>query len=153
MKLNELLKLIDTVKDSDFSEFHFQTQDIQLTLRRGTETAREPLTTYQKTETLPPSPPVQQAQTQDSPTREEGLIEVTAPMVGTFYRAPSPDAEPFVKPGDVVESGDTLCILEAMKLMNEIEAETDGEVVTVAVENGQLVEFGQLLITLRPVKT
>ncbi len=79
-------------------------------------------------------------------------MEVTAPMVGTFYRAPAPGAEPFVQAGSRVKPGDTLCILEAMKLMNEIEAEIEGEVVDVVAENGQLVEFGQVLMTLRPCK-
>ena len=150
MKLNELLKLIDTVKDSDFSEFHFQSQEIQLTLRRGTEKVPAPVSTSTREEDLSPSLAPEEAQ--PGSQREEGLLEVTAPMVGTFYHAPAPGSEPFVKPGDVVAQGDTLCILEAMKLMNEIEADIGGEVVAVEVENGQLVEFGQLLITLRPLK-
>ena len=150
MKLNDLLKLIDTVKDSDFSEFHFQSQEIQLTLRRGTENAPAPVSTSTREEDLSPSLASEEAQA--SLQREAGLIEVIAPMVGIFYRAPAPGAEPFVKPGDVVAPGDTLCILEAMKLMNEIEAEIGGEVAAVEVENGQLVEFGQLLIKLRPLK-
>ncbi len=149
MKLSELLKLIDTVKDSDFSEFHFQSQEIQLTLRRGTENVPAPVSTSTREEL---SSSLAHEEGQPEPQREEGLLEVTAPMVGTFYHAPAPGAEPFVKPGDVVEPGDTLCILEAMKLMNEIEADIGGEVVAVEVENGQLVEFGQLLITLRPLK-
>ena len=151
MKLNDLLKLIDTIKDSDFSEFHFQSQEVQLTLRRGTENAPPPVSTSTREENPAPFPSPEEAKTGSQ--REAGLIEVTAPMVGTFYRASAPGAEPFVKPGDVVAAGDTLCILEAMKLMNEIEAETDGEVAAVEVENGQLVEYGQLLITLRPLKT
>ena len=76
---------------------------------------------------------------------------VTSPMVGTFYRAPAPDADPFVEVGDIIEIGQTVCIIEAMKLMNEIEAEVKGRVVQVLVENAQPVEFGQKLFLVEPV--
>ena len=76
---------------------------------------------------------------------------IVSPMVGTFYRSPAPDAEPFVDRGDVVEAGQTVCIIEAMKLMNEIQAESRGRVVEVLVENAQPVEFGQKLILLEPL--
>jgi oxaloacetate decarboxylase alpha subunit len=80
---------------------------------------------------------------------DEGLMHVRSPIVGTFYRAPNPDAEPFVKAGDSVEPGRVLCIIEAMKLMNEIEAEVSGEVAKIYVENGEPVEFGQALFGIR----
>ena len=80
-----------------------------------------------------------------------GLVRVEAPMVGTFYRAPEPDAEPFVEEGQPVAVGQTLCILEAMKLMNEVKADVDGIVRAIHVENAQPVEFGQLLFELEPV--
>ena len=79
------------------------------------------------------------------------LKEVVSPMVGTFYRSPAPDADPFVEVGDVVEVGQTVCIIEAMKLMNEIEAETKGRIVQVLVENAQPVEFGQKLFLVEPI--
>ncbi len=79
-----------------------------------------------------------------------GLIPVEAPMVGTFYRAPAPGAEPYVKEGDLVHKGTVLCIIEAMKLMNEIEAEVSGRIVRILPENGQPVEFGQTLFLLEP---
>jgi acetyl-CoA carboxylase biotin carboxyl carrier protein len=75
---------------------------------------------------------------------------MTSPIVGTFYRSPSPGAAPFVEPGARVRKGQVLCIIEAMKLMNEIEAELEAEVVEVCVENGQPVEFGEVLFRLRP---
>ena len=81
----------------------------------------------------------------------EELMTVYAPMVGTFFRAPAPDAEPFVKEGVVVEIGDTLCIIEAMKLMNEITAEFRGRVVKILVENGQPVEYNQPLFLLERI--
>lgn len=78
------------------------------------------------------------------------LVEVTSPMVGTFYRAPSPSADPFTDVGERVSKGDTLCIIEAMKLMNELEAEVDGVVREIAVENGEPVEYGQVLFRVEP---
>jgi acetyl-CoA carboxylase biotin carboxyl carrier protein len=80
----------------------------------------------------------------------DGIVRVEAPMVGTFYRAPSPGAPPFVEEGAPVASGQTLCILEAMKLMNEIKADLDGVVRRIHVENGQPVEFGQVLFEIEP---
>jgi acetyl-CoA carboxylase biotin carboxyl carrier protein len=80
------------------------------------------------------------------------LVPVEAPMVGTFYRAPKPDAPPFVAEGDVVKEGQVLCIVEAMKLMNEIEAKVAGRIVKVVVENGQPVEFGQSLFLMEPLR-
>jgi acetyl-CoA carboxylase biotin carboxyl carrier protein len=80
-----------------------------------------------------------------------GLVEMTSPIVGTFYRQPSPSAPPFVEPGTKVRKGQVLCVIEAMKLMNEIEAEIDAEVVEVLVANGQPVEFGEVLFRLRPM--
>ena len=81
---------------------------------------------------------------------EEETVEVTAPMVGTYYSAPTPDAEVFVKVGDNVTTGQTLCIIEAMKIMNEIEAETTGRIKKILVENAQPVEFGQSLFVILP---
>ena len=81
---------------------------------------------------------------------EEETVEVTAPMVGTYYSAPTPDAEVFVKVGDNVTTGQTLCIIEAMKIMNEIEAETTGSIKKILVENAQPVEFGQSLFVILP---
>jgi acetyl-CoA carboxylase biotin carboxyl carrier protein len=80
------------------------------------------------------------------------LVAVEAPMVGTFYRAPKPDAPPFVAEGDVVKEGQVLCIVEAMKLMNEIEAKVPGRIVKIVVENGQPVEFGQSLFLMEPLR-
>jgi acetyl-CoA carboxylase biotin carboxyl carrier protein len=82
--------------------------------------------------------------------RAEGLIEITSPMVGTFYRSPSPESDPFVGTGDVVEEESVVCIIEAMKVMNEIRAECRGTIVELLVDNGEPVEFGQPLYLIRP---
>jgi oxaloacetate decarboxylase alpha subunit len=93
-----------------------------------------------------PQPAAERAESTDH------LVAVEAPMVGTFYRAPKPDAPPFVAEGDAVKEGQVLCIVEAMKLMNEIEAKTAGRIVKVLVENGQPVEFGQSLFLMDPLR-
>ena len=93
-----------------------------------------------------PIPPGEAAETPADPN----LVTIEAPMVGTFYRAPSPNAPPFVAEGDVVKEGQALCIIEAMKLMNEIEAKVAGRIVRVLVENGQPVEYGQALFQVEP---
>jgi len=82
---------------------------------------------------------------------EEKYHIVSSPIVGTFYRAASPDAEPYVNVGDIVKKGQILCIVEAMKLMNEIESEIDGKIVEILVENGQPVEYGEALFKIEPV--
>jgi acetyl-CoA carboxylase biotin carboxyl carrier protein len=92
--------------------------------------------------------PAEAPQAKASPS--EGLLEVTSPMVGTFYRAPAPDAPPYVEEGGKISVGDTLCIIEAMKLMNELESEVKGTIVEICVENAQPVEFGQVLFRVRP---
>ncbi len=86
-----------------------------------------------------------------APAPAENLAAITSPMVGTFYRAPAPDADPYVETGDTVEMGQTVCIIEAMKLMNEIESEVKGRIVKILVENAQPVEFGQKLFLVEPV--
>jgi acetyl-CoA carboxylase biotin carboxyl carrier protein len=85
-----------------------------------------------------------------APQGTEDLAAVTSPMVGTFYRAPAPDADPYIEVGDLVEVGQTVCIIEAMKLMNEIESELRGRVVKILVENAHPVEFGQKLFLIEP---
>ncbi|HKJ02322.1 MAG TPA: acetyl-CoA carboxylase biotin carboxyl carrier protein, partial [Longimicrobiales bacterium] len=83
-------------------------------------------------------------------SKDDGLVDITSPMVGTFYRAPAPDAPPYVEVGSKVSEGQTLCILEAMKLMNELECEVSGTVVEILVENAQPVEYGQVLFRVDP---
>jgi oxaloacetate decarboxylase alpha subunit len=96
-----------------------------------------------------PAPVVMEKGGKAEPALEDGLVPVTSPMVGTFYRSPSPDAPPFVEAGQKVAAGKTVCIVEAMKLFNEIETEVSGTVVKVLVENGQPVEYGQKLILIK----
>jgi acetyl-CoA carboxylase biotin carboxyl carrier protein len=98
----------------------------------------------------PAAPPPAESEPQAESESDSGLAEVHSPMVGTFYRAPAPDAPSYVETGDRVEKGQTLCILEAMKLMNELEAEVSGTVREICVENAEPVEFGQVLFRIDP---
>jgi acetyl-CoA carboxylase biotin carboxyl carrier protein len=99
----------------------------------------------------PVAPSAAAAQVSKPTTAHSSAKEIESPFVGTFYRSPSPSADPYVREGQVVKKGDALCIIEAMKLMNEIEAEVDGRIVKVLVENGQPVEFGEPLFLVEPV--
>ena len=98
----------------------------------------------------PPAAEVRDVEQPPVGTEEAGLLEITSPMVGTFYRAPAPDAPPYVETGDRVAKGQTLCILEAMKLMNELESEVSGTIREICVENAEPVEFGQVLFRVEP---
>jgi acetyl-CoA carboxylase biotin carboxyl carrier protein len=99
----------------------------------------------------PSAPPAQGEATGSAPAAtESNLLDITSPMVGTFYRAPAPDAPSYVEKGKRVTKGDTLCIIEAMKLMNELECEVDGTIVEILVENAHPVEYGQVLFRVDP---
>jgi len=117
----------------------------QVTVGSGAENARG------ATASAPSNTPaVDEAATAAEAAAKAGLVDVISPMVGTFYRAPSPDADPYVEVGDRVRVGQTLCILEAMKLMNELEAEQSGTIKEIAVENAEPVEYGQVLFRILP---
>ncbi|HIZ82630.1 MAG TPA: acetyl-CoA carboxylase biotin carboxyl carrier protein [Candidatus Mediterraneibacter pullistercoris] len=136
MDLKKIEKLVEIVEKSSMLEFSIQEGDLKIRMsRRGSaDTPGEPVMTV-RTET-----PAEE-------TVEENYI--ISPIVGTFYSAPSPDAKPFVKVGDVVKAGQTVCILEAMKLMNEIESDYDCEIEAVLVSNEQKVEYGQPLFKVK----
>ncbi|GAB6156893.1 acetyl-CoA carboxylase biotin carboxyl carrier protein [Desulfotomaculum varum] len=152
VNLNELKELIKVLDQTDITEIDLESDGVKVSIRKGGKMAAAvtaaaaplvemPAAETAKTPEVVPAAPAAPA--------AEGLVAVTAPMVGTFYRSPAPDADPFVKVGDVVQAGQTLCIIEAMKLMNEIEAETAGEIVEILVENGQPVEYGQKLFLIK----
>ncbi|WP_066637582.1 acetyl-CoA carboxylase biotin carboxyl carrier protein [Desulfolucanica intricata] len=145
MKLQEIKELIELLSKSDIAELSVESDEVKIAIKKagavGSAAAAPDL--------LPAEEPKK-----EEPIRVENidlseLVEVTSPMVGTFYRAPAPDAPPFVELGDKIEVGQTLCILEAMKLFNEIESEVAGEVVEICVENAQPVEYGQVLLRIR----
>ena len=148
--LEELKSLIALVAKENIHEFEFETGAVRFRIRKdqgGAPAVAAPA----------PPPPVQAiaipaaaASAPATPAAEDaGIQYITSPIVGTFYRAPSPTTPPFVQPGDFVKPGQTLCIVEAMKLMNEIESDVAGEVVKVLVDNGQPVEYGERIFAIR----
>jgi len=153
---DQLRQLITLLGESDIQELKLEGDDFRLELRRNLP-ASQPQVVMQ----APPAPalvaapvPAQSASPSPAPPAAAAvrgdLLEITAPMVGTFYRASAPGEPAFVELGSRISVGQPICILEAMKLMNELEAEVSGEVVEILVENGTPVEFGQVLMRVRP---
>ena len=160
MNQKELKELIEFLIEKDIAEFELERGDVKVRIKRAGEAApaapdarfyavQTPTLVAPETITAPPpaSPPAKEAA--PAPP-EEKLHGVRSPIVGTFYESPSPGSPPFVKPGDHVTVGQVLCIVEAMKLMNEIECDVAGEVVKRLVANGQPIEYGQELFAIRP---
>ncbi|GAA6756699.1 acetyl-CoA carboxylase biotin carboxyl carrier protein [Thermus thalpophilus] len=163
MTPKELKQILQALVEHGVSELTLETPDYKLTVRRGGEVqvvavpAPAPaLAPLPQAEVPPPPPPPAStpAEAPKAPPKEDecaGCVEIRAPIVGTFYRAPAPDAPPYVKEGDRVEKGQVLCIIEAMKLMNEIESEVSGIVKKILVQNGEPVEYGQPLFLIQLV--
>jgi len=164
MKLDheDLNRLIEKISTSDIQEFLLEGEDFKLEIKRNLFDQNQVIKNLASNTSLErqviasqksisdngpvvnePEPP------QVAPPGRSDLIEITSPMVGTFYRAAAPDEEPFVEIGKNVKVGQTICILEAMKLMNEIESEFNAEIVEILVENGTPVEFGQVLMRVK----
>ena len=157
MNLKEIQQLIEIVNVSSLDEVIVKDGQSEITLRRNNSKAQAVLpTTPVIAQPAQASQPVARptVQEQAAPAAAEqaasDLIEIHSPIVGTYYRSPSPDSLPFVKEGDKVKPGDVLCIIEAMKLMNEIESEVSGTIVDILVENGQPVEYNQVLFRVKP---
>ena len=150
MDLRKIKSLLDLVAESGVAEFEICEGPDRIRVINHPQT---PVQVVQTTAPAPvavaapaaPAPAAQPAAAEPAEPKVEGT-PLTSPMVGTFYRAPSPGAKPFVEVGDTVKKGQTVCIIEAMKLLNEVEAETDGVVKEICVENGQPVEYGQNLL-------
>ena len=158
-KLNELRELVEFLKANEIAEFDMEQDDLKVRIKFATEPApaggidmaqlsRLMASAPAATVAAAPAPANAATAVSIAPT-EEALHEVKSPIVGTFYESPSPGASPFVKIGDQVEVGQVLCIVEAMKLMNEIEADVAGEVVKRIAASGQPVEYGQPLFAIR----
>lgn len=167
---NELRELLGAIAQTDISEFTLKSESFELVVRKSPAPAPTPALAEaaipatatgaisekvtaavpEPTSTLP-SPPVTAIFTEATPAAiDKKWLPITSPMVGTFYRAPAPGEAPFVEVGDRVNLGQTVCIIEAMKLMNEIEAEVSGQIMEIAVANGEPVEYGQTLMWVDP---
>lgn len=150
MKYEQVEKLIDAVSKSNLTEFYFEEDGVKLSLKKEKKKVvmGEIPTTVAAFPTTTTSEVAEQAPKTEETVKEAAGQVVTSPLVGTFYAAPSEDAEAFVKVGDKVEVGQVLAIVEAMKLMNEIDSEFAGTVTEILVENGQAVEYGQPLFRI-----
>ncbi|HXG94084.1 MAG TPA: acetyl-CoA carboxylase biotin carboxyl carrier protein [Blastocatellia bacterium] len=170
MNLKELKELIELVSEKGFAEFEYERQGERVRISRFKDPAPQiappavapviispPIAATAESQTLSaqreahsqPAPEPAQAAPAESEISETQLHIIKSPIVGTFYRSPSPAAEPFVNVGDRVEPDTVVCIIEAMKLMNEIQAEVSGEIAKIYVENGQPVEYGQPLFGIK----
>ena len=148
----QLRELIGLLGDSDIQELKLEGDDFRLELRRNLPAAQAPVVMHAAPAPVSPAPlsATPSVAPPAAPAVRSDLVEITAPMVATFYRAPAPGEPAFVELGARINVGQTVCILEAMKLMNELEAEVSGEVVEILVENGTPVEFGQVLMRVKP---
>ncbi|MFS0656366.1 acetyl-CoA carboxylase biotin carboxyl carrier protein [Bacillus sp. 179-C3.3 HS] len=155
LKIEEIHELIKLIDESTIDEFTYENEGAKIKLKKNKEVV-------QQVAAQAPVAPVQAAPAQQAPkaqapaqteapqeTASENLHKITSPMVGTFYASSSPEADPYVTTGSKVKENSVVCIVEAMKLFNEIEAEVKGEIVEVLAENGQLVEFGQPLFLVK----
>ena len=165
MKLDhdDLNRLIEKISNSDFQEFSLEGEDFKLEIKRNLnvnineniqsikQIQENQINSSQvsKSENQPSNLPDTPVSAPVAPPGRSDLVDVTSPMVGTFYRASAPGEDPFVEIGTQVSIGQTICILEAMKLMNEIESEFNAEIVEILVENGTPVEFGQVLMRVK----
>jgi acetyl-CoA carboxylase biotin carboxyl carrier protein len=157
VEFGQLEKLLDFMESHGLEEFEYEHAGVRIRLKKAGVSASAARTGVSpqslQAQAAVPEPHAGTAATPSSPAAVvEELHTIKSPIVGTFYAAASPGAPPFVKAGDLIQAGQVVCIIEAMKLMNEIEAEVSGELVRALVENGQPVEYGQGLFAIRPAK-
>jgi acetyl-CoA carboxylase biotin carboxyl carrier protein len=161
MTLDEIKQLIEFIKGHDLSEFELEQDGVKIRIKGGgnhhhavavpqTAATAPMMTTAPVVASTPAAAPP--AGGAAAPTDDEGgeLAIVKSPIVGTFYRSAEPGAKPFASVGDTVRKGQVLCIIEAMKLMNEIDSEYDGEITSIYIENGQAVQYGERLFAIKP---
>ena len=144
MDIRKIKKLIEMLQESDLKEIEVSQGDESVRILRDRFVQTNGNKIIQQSEVLSAEPEIQQ---KIETSKAEGNV-ITSPIVGTFYRKPSPDKDPFIRVGDTVEKGDVLCIIEAMKMMNEIKSDFSGKVISIDLEDGQPVEYGQSIITI-----
>jgi acetyl-CoA carboxylase biotin carboxyl carrier protein len=170
--LDDIQELLDLLARKEITEFEMEQQGVKIRVRRGNAhpvnagtsngfviapgsapaVAAQPPTPVIPVAAAPPAPSPAPASPEPAADSTEGLFVMKSPIVGTFYSSPAPNAPPFVNVGDTVQVGQVICIIEAMKLMNELEAEVAGQIVRTYVENGQPVEYGQSLFAIEPAR-
>ena len=144
MDIRKIKKLIEMLQESDLKEIEVSQGDESVRILRDRFVQTNENKIIQQPEVFSAEPEIQQ---KIETSKAEGNV-ITSPIVGTFYRKPSPDKDPFIRVGDTVEKGDVLCIIEAMKMMNEIKSDFRGKIVSIDLEDGAPVEFGQSIITI-----
>ena len=156
MNFDEIKQILEMMREHDLAEFELERDNMKLRLRKNAS-GHWSATPAPQAHYIPPMPPPPNAAAAGTDAAAASAAEETldlavvkSPIVGTFYRAPEPGAKPFAEVGDFVRKGQVICIIEAMKLMNEINAECDGEVVKCYVENGQAVQYGERLFAIKP---
>ena len=145
MDIRKIKTLIEMLEESNLNEIEVSQGDESVRISKG----KDPLDYIQNNQINTSISSQEKVSKNEDETRKFVGNQVKAPLVGTFYRKPSPDSDPFVKVGDIVKKGQVLCIIEAMKMMNEIKSEFDGEVSSIEIEDGQPVEFGQTIIVIQ----
>ncbi len=153
MHIKEIRELIKLIEQSNVDEFEMERSGVRIRIRKTLAVPTTPPAETVATET-PSPPPAAETQTEETPKEKEREKEeenyiFKAPIIGTFYLTPKPDAEPLVQPGDQVSEKTILCIIEAMKIFNQIECDREGEIIKILVENGQPVEYGQPLFEIQ----
>ena len=161
LDLSELRELLTALNQTDIAELTLKSEDFELTVRRGIrgDMVQPGAPSMMPGQPNPPaiapmpqgSPPPPPPEPMMPPLVDRRLLEIVSPIVGTFYRSPSPDEPPFVEIGTRIQKSQVVCIIEAMKVMNELEAEVAGEVVEILVQNGEPVEYGQVLMRVNPI--
>ena len=146
LPVDKINKLAEILKDQDLTEIELESGDFKIKVRKEV-TVSSAVAAIPAPAMTNGSAPATNGSAPAAPT--ENFIEVKSPMVGTFYAAPSPGADPFVKVGDKIKKGDTVCIVEAMKLMNELPSEVEGEIVEICVSDGEAISYGQVIAKLK----
>ncbi|MET0556738.1 MAG: acetyl-CoA carboxylase biotin carboxyl carrier protein [Vicinamibacteria bacterium] len=160
MNLKELKEILQLLDEKEITEFELEEEGMKLRVRKASPAAAapapapvlapQPVAAVPAPAVAPPPAPAAPAAAPPAAEKDAGLVLVKSPIVGTFYRTPDPNSPPFVSVGDKIRPGQVMCIIEAMKLMNEIESELSGEVVTIHHESGQPVQYGDPLFSIRP---
>lgn len=147
MNIKEIQEMIKLMQENDIVEFQLERSGFKIALKRGRASGEAVISAP----SIASTPMMIQSEEKVEPKEQKNLIEIVSPMVGTFYAAPSPESEPYLQAGQQVNVNDVVCIVEAMKVMNEIKAEVSGVVAEILAENGQPVEYGQPLFRLKPI--
>jgi acetyl-CoA carboxylase biotin carboxyl carrier protein len=151
MELKDIKKVVQMMKENDLTEFLLEDDACTLQLKRGSNDVAHVIAAAPQMVAAPAAAPVPAAPAgAAAPAEDDGLIEITSPMVGTFYRSPSPDTDPFVEIGSQIADDSVVCIVEAMKVMNEIKADVKGTIKKILVDNAKPVQFGQPLFLVDP---